>query len=252
MWVLEKEHCLSLRKNCKKLKKLCLVWKDKSRATRRQLQSLIGHLRPARLFTNRMLDVLRGAPDNGYVNLTGEFHKDMCWFSVFLEYFNGTVRIHPVNMISHQVFVDASLKGLGGYYEGAVYAIRVLLYLENMLSIVHFEAANVMVVIKLWAESFKNQQCIIWCDNFAVVNAFTNNKMKDSFLSACVRTVWLLCATYNIQLVVKHIRGINNTFADILSRWDYYRNLNTSSVNFLKSCQWFCPNENFMLPNFET
>ena len=73
--------------------------------------------------------------------------------------------------------------------------------------------------------------------------------MKDSFLLACVRTVWLLCAKCNVQLVVKHIRGINNTYADILSRW--HSNLNTSSVNFLKNCQWFYPDGNLMLPNFE-
>ena len=189
-----------------KIKNLCLVWQSKSQATRKQLQSLIGHLmhihkfiRPARLFTNRMLTVLRGAPDKGYVNLDRDFHKDILWFSNFLEYFNGTVKIHPINVISHQVFVVASLKGLGGYHEGEVYAIPVLPYLESMLSIVHFEAANIMVALRLWASSFENQQSVVWCDNFAVVNAFTSHKMKDSFLLACVRTVWLLCAKYNID-----------------------------------------------------
>ena len=242
----------------RKIKKLCLAWQSKNQATRNQLQSLIGHLmhihkciRPARLFTNRMLAVLRGAPDKGYVNLNRDFHKDILWFSKFLEHFNGTVKIHPITVVSHQVFVDASLKGLGGYHEGEVYAIPVLLYLENMLSIVHFEAANIVVALRVWAGSFQNRQCIIWCDNFAVVNAFNSHKIRDSFLSACVRTVWLLCAEHNIQLIVKHIKGTNNTYADILSRWYYYSNLNTSSVKFLKSCKWFYPNNSLMIPNFE-
>ena len=86
-----------------------------------------------------------------------------------------------------------------------MYAIPLLPCLEAMLSIVHFEAANVMVTLKLWATKFQNQQCVIWCDNFAVVNAFTNNKIKDSFLQARVRTVWLICARYNIQLTLLNI-----------------------------------------------
>ena len=169
----------------------------------------------------------------------------------FLEHFNGTVKIHPIDVVFHQVFVDASLKGLGGYYEGAVYAIPLLPCFEIMLSIVHFEAANIMVALKLWATKFQNQQCVVQCDNFAVVNAFTNNKIKDSFLLACVRTVWLICARYNIQLIVKHIRGVNNTCADILSRWHHYGNLNTSSVKFLKNCRWYYPNNTYMLSNFD-
>ena len=88
-----KEGTLSVPgENLQKFKKLCLVWQNKSQAIRKQLQSLIGHLmhihkciRPARLFTNRMLAVLRGAPDKGYVNLDRDFHKDILWFSKFLE-----------------------------------------------------------------------------------------------------------------------------------------------------------------------
>ena len=235
-----------------------MTWPSRCRATRKQLQSLIGHLmhihkciKPARLFTNRMLAVLRGAPVNGYVKLDRGFRKDILWFHFFLEHFNGTVKIYPIDVVSHQVFVDASLKGLRAYYEGAVYAIPLLPCLEAMLSTVHFEAANVMVTLKLWATKFQNQQCVIWCDNFAVVNAFTNNKIKYSFLQACVRTVWLICARYNIQLIVKHIRGVYNTFADILSRWHHYGDLNTSSVKIFKNCRWYHPSETYMLPNFD-
>ena len=47
---------------------------------------------------------------NGYVKLDRGFHKDILWFHFFLEHFNG------IDVVSHQVFVDASLKGLGAYY----------------------------------------------------------------------------------------------------------------------------------------
>ena len=68
---------------------------------------------------------------------------------------------------------------------------------------------------------------------------------------ACVRTAWLICAMYNIKLKVKHIRGIKNTYADILSRWSYYNNKELIYVKYLKTCKWMFPDRNDMLPDFE-
>ena len=49
-----------------------------------------------------------------------------------------------------------------------------------------------------------------------MVNIFTNFKIRDSILMACVRNVWLLAAVYNIDLKVKHIQGVSNVYVDIL------------------------------------
>ena len=69
----------------------CLSWGSKNKATKKQLQSLVGSLiyihkcvKPARLFVNRILAVLKMAPDKGYINLTQEFNKDIAWFNAFL------------------------------------------------------------------------------------------------------------------------------------------------------------------------
>ena len=74
----------------------CLSWGSKHKATKKQLQSLVGSLiyihkcvKPARLFVNRILAVLKLAPDNGYINLTEDFNKDIAWFNAFLLQFNG-------------------------------------------------------------------------------------------------------------------------------------------------------------------
>ena len=63
--------------------------------------------------------------------------------------------------------------------------------------------------------------------------------MRDSLLMATVRSVWLYTAMFNINLKVQHIRGKDNYYADILSRWPVYEhNNNDSIVAILKSCQW--------------
>ena len=60
-----------------------------------------------------ILCTLRSIPKYGYSKLDRKFYKDIAWFCQFLEPFNGTFKIHPVNVKKHIIFVDASLKGMG-------------------------------------------------------------------------------------------------------------------------------------------
>ena len=51
---------------------------------------------------------------------------------------------------------------------------------------------------------------------------------------------------------MKHIYGYNNTKADMLSRWNIYRNSNALEVNFLrKYCNWNNVNSEMLWPDFQ-
>ena len=39
-------------------------------------------------------------------------------------------------------------------------------------SIVHLEAANVLITLRCWVKSLQNELFIMWCDNYAIVNCF--------------------------------------------------------------------------------
>ena len=119
----------------------------------------------------------------------------------------------------------------------------------NITSIVHLEAANTLKAFKLWAHYWKNSKLIIWCDNLAVVQAFTFHKIKDVWLMACVRNKWQFTATYNINLTVNHISGQENTYADILSRWDRNKNVICTEVKYLQSCHWYNACADMLYPN---
>ena len=43
-------------------------------------------------------------------------------------------------------------------------------------------------------------------------------KTKDPFLGLCIRNIWLLSATFDIQLHIYHVAGTHNIIADTLSR----------------------------------
>ena len=107
-----------------------------------------------------------------------------------------------------------------------------------MDSIVHFEATNILLAIRCWAKTWTDASVVIWCDNWAVINAFTYSKIRDNIFMATVRSVWLYIAKFNINLVVKHIAGKDNVYADALSRWQYYNVLNTVVVRVLKTFVW--------------
>ena len=149
-----------------KIKSLCSNWAVKQKATRVQIQKLLGHLLyihkcipPARLFTNRILAVLRGAPKTGHIALTEAFHKDIAWFNQFLEYFNRSVKIHDYDSVNNVVYVDASLVAMGAIFNTKVYTLQIPHILKTLYSIVHFEAVNILVMLRTWGKYMKNQRC---------------------------------------------------------------------------------------------
>ena len=143
-----------------------------------------------------MLQLLRTCPKKGSVKLTDEFFKDLnwFWFCKFLNIFNGSVEIHTVDSVQNVIYVDSSLQEMGAYFNGQIYSVPIIEPLSNNMSIVHLEAANIILTLKCWEKLIKNSCTVIWCDNFAVVNAFTHHKIRDVFLMSWVRTAWLICA----------------------------------------------------------
>ena len=85
--------------------------------------------------------------------------------------------------------------------------------------ITQLEMLNVVVALKIWAESWANCSITILCDNQAVVEVLNSGKTKDMFLATCVRNAWLITSMYNIRLQVVHIPGRHNQVAGLLSRW---------------------------------
>ena len=124
------------------------------------------------------------------------FYKDIKWFNLFLEKFNGVVKIQSSEC--YEVHVDASLTRVGGIFNNKVYSTPIPEAILNFTSIVHLEATNILIALKLWAHYWKNSKLIICCNNLAVVQAFMFHKIKD----VCVRNIWQFTATYNINLVV--------------------------------------------------
>ena len=204
----------------------CHKWVTKKHTTKRGLQSLLGKLiyvhkcvKPARIFINRMLALLRTNPHKNRINLNQDFFQDLNWFLTFLPRFNGVTCIHKMVIPEdHRLHVDASLTGLGGVWANRVYASPIIQLIQFDLKIVHLEMLNILVALRVWTIFWRHSTVWIFCDNKAVVQVAESGKTKDPYLAACIRNIWLLIATYDIDLIVEHIQGSHNIIADCLSR----------------------------------
>ena len=59
------------------------------------------------------------------------------------------------------------------------------------------------------------------CDNEGAVTITNMGKTRDQFLDLCLRHLSMLCAGFNIELQVKHIKRVENVVADALSQGKY-------------------------------
>jgi hypothetical protein len=71
-------------------------------------------IKPARLFVNHILALLREMGDATVVAIDEGFHRDLQWFIACAQAVNGSVTIFKCVQRRLDIFVDASLSGLGG------------------------------------------------------------------------------------------------------------------------------------------
>ena len=203
---------------------ICSSWLSKTYCSKRDLQSLLGSLlyitkciKPAWFFLNRMLSLLRQNINHRKILLTQAFFADLNWFLTFLDTYNGTT-YYKVTEQDAQVHLDASLTGLGGIYGSLVYALPIPRGYRDY-SIVHLEILNILVACKIWASHWENKKIQIFCDTLAAVEVLTSGRTRDETLATCARNIWPFSALYNIHFTFSHIAGVQNTIADLLSRW---------------------------------
>ena len=199
-------------------------WLGKSVVSKRQLQSILGLLlyvhkcvKPARIFLNRMLELLRSSHATQRITLTSDFKKDLHWFATFLPKYNG-VSLYDRRPIDMALHLDACLTSFGGRCGQFVYHLPITRGFRNW-TIVHLEMVNILLVMRLFANIWAEKKIQINCDNEAVVTVLTTGKTRDAFLAACARNIWFVTAIHDMEVQYKHVSGVNNQVADILSRW---------------------------------
>ena len=120
-------------------------------------------------------------------------------------------------------YTDASanpLLGAGGY-SGEDWFI--LQWEEDFImdqrpSINYLELYAVAVSIYSWIYKYSNQKVTLFCDNMSVVHMINSNSSKCQNCMVLIRLIVLQCLKFNVLVTAKHVKGVQNNFADLLSR----------------------------------
>ena len=174
---------------------------------------------PARLFLNRILQLLRDNYAEKSISLTAEFRRDLAWFKKFFTRYNGTL-IYNHAVVRDTVELDACLMGLGAVYGNYVYHLKTDRGYGN-LNIVHLEMLNILLAFRAFGPQWVKKKLLIKCDNDAVVKVLNSGRTCDPFGGACARNNWFQAALGDVDVKYVHVLGSNNQTADLLSRWDF-------------------------------
>ena len=203
------------------------TWIDKKKASKRQLQSLIGRLAflakvvaPGRLFISRMLETLRSLRKQSFkFRISAEFRKDLFWWKNFVHQFNNKA------IISTQLWsqpdavfaTDACLSGAGGV--GGQYYFHVPFPPQfGDWHISALELLSILIAVKLWSHRWEGQKIQVFSDNSACIACLNSGKVYCRLMLQCLREITFLAAKRSFQIRAIHVQGKNNTLPDILSR----------------------------------
>ena len=216
------------------------LWARKKKATKRNLQQLLGKLfwvarcvKFSRTFMCRLLVQLRAMghlPDNKKVDLTEECKLDIQWWNRYLRRFNGVELIYHDDPLlidledALQVGVlincgDAQMWGGGSYYQDEYWSQPFPLWLRDPLIPIHTKEFFVVLASAwMWGDRWRGSIIYIYCDNDAVVEVLDKEKPKDEMMMAMLREFMYLVCIKGFTPAFRKVGTKENFVADHISR----------------------------------
>ena len=214
-----------------------------ARATKRQLQSLVGKfsfaaavLPGARPFFRSLIDATKGVSGAFQsVALTPSMHADLAMWRRFLGEWSGRSKWRRADA-SAVLHHDASKSGFGFFlsnYSGDVARLPERLrpgsafagfFSEDELrgpvahSIQWAELFSIAFSMTLYAPYLRDSAVTAFTDNIADVHIINRQSTKQPSLLVLLQVIYRMCAEYNIDIRAVHVAGEENVVADHLSR----------------------------------
>ena len=201
-------------------------WLDRRSCTRRELESLTGHLahaaiviRPGRIFLRPLFALIAtAAKPHHYVHLNLSVRADLRWWLHLLQAWNGS-SFFPPPLPSVHMYSDAS----GSFGCGAFNRPHGWFQLQwppswLSVNIATKEFVPVVTAAALWGRLWAGAHVCFHVDNLAVVSILNKRSARDPLLSHLLRCLFFFSAFYKFHFSAEHIPGTSNTAADALSR----------------------------------
>lgn len=209
-------------------------WANKSKATKRELQSLIGKrswtakcIRAIRPVLRSLIDLQKGLRKPSHrIRLSNQVKSDICYYHQWCVQFNGVVMI-PQQVQPQPdttVFTDASLAA------GAAYCGSDFLFSNwsadspqiHPESIYVKELCAILLAYRRWCYRWKDKTVHLYTDNTGAEWALRKGLTRNVAANSILREILWISAYFNISSKVHHIASNNNCVADALSRMNSF------------------------------
>lgn len=209
------------------LRGLVLLWSTRRKCIKRELLSLIGSLsfacrviKPGRIFLRRLIDLAHSVRSlHHHIDISVSVREDLAMWSVFLQSWNGCSFFQQPTTSSFalNLFTDASKLGLGAFFHNQWISEP---WPDDTvgINIALLELFSVFTAISTWPNQLQHRSICVFTDNEAIVTIWASGSSKDAVISALMRSMFFLCTRHNISISFKHVPGVDNVYADLLSR----------------------------------
>jgi hypothetical protein len=197
---------------------LVVKWLHKQRATRHELQQVLGKLfhsgkccAAARLFVGRMLETLRAAPPQGTIHLSQGFKLDLKWFADFLPSFNGICLIHTTRESTHVgVVVGPTSVTLSWEFNICYHSLNATEGTSaSFIASLHIWA--ILVATVLWGANWGGKQVVIHVSNPDKIQVLLHGRSRNSKLLVMARKIWLVVAKIDCVFIPQGDPLLNHT-----------------------------------------
>ena len=209
-----------------RLKVLVRDWRDKRVSSRRELESLLGHLshaasvvRPGRLFLRQLFALLPTAPrPHHHVRLNLDARADLRWWEFFLQDWNGMSLLAPAQPSIHIYSDAAGTWGCGAFDPDHEWFSIFWPSQWAQVDITVKELTPVVIAAAVWGQSWSGMHVRFHIDNTAVVAGVQKMTSHNVQLCNLLRCLYFYAAHFRFRFSATHIPGADNTAADALSR----------------------------------
>ena len=211
----------------------CLhTFKDKSRACKRQLQSLAGKLnyaarvvRGGRTFLRRLLDAINSLRfPHHKCRIRGALLKDIEWWINYMSSFNGKSACIQSSVNCKSILTDACLVAGGAFWNGDfVYIDWSADYPKLADAPINYkEAMTAALAVNRWAPNFGNSMVYLYTDNKCTVSIINKCSCRNQTVMSALRDMFWLSAVHNFHVKAIYNPGANHVLPDTISRIHEY------------------------------
>ena len=219
------------------LLELLRAWLGRRTCRKKELESLVGKLahastvvKPGRTFLRWMFELLAGTRKAFYhVRLGLSFQSDLLWWLTFAEAWNGValIQTHPAERASYHIWSDAS----GSIGCGAVKPASQRWFQYQWPVPDHHQSGGIsedgiilqellpiVMACAIWGNRWRGSMVTVHCDNTGAVAVANAGYSRSPRIMHLLRCLFFIRAYFEISLWAVHVPGVQNTWADAISR----------------------------------